>query len=322
MPTRQVVVVAFPGVQSLDVTGPVEVFHGAGRAAGGAYEVAVVTLDGGPVPATSGVMLGGGVALHEVGGIDTLIVAGGEGSRPGVVDPALIEWLRRRAPDARRVASVCTGAFLLAQAGLLDGRRVTTHWSACDGLARRHPEVDVDPEPIFTRHGNVWTSAGVTAGMDLALAMVEEDLGRDVALTVARWLVLFLRRPGGQSQFSAQLQAQVAERNAIRDLQQWIVDHPETALSVEAMAERVAMSPRHFARRFRLEVGTTPARYVERVRVEAARRRLEQTSDPIEVVAPACGFGTAETMRRAFVRALGVAPAEYRRRFQAPTPVP
>jgi transcriptional regulator GlxA family with amidase domain len=322
MPARQVVVVAFPGVQSLDVTGPVEVFHGAGRAAGGAYEVAVATIDGAPVPATSGVVLGGGVALDDVGGIDTLIVAGGEGSRPGVVDPALVEWLRRRAPDARRVASVCTGAFLLAQAGLLEGRRVTTHWSACDALARRHPEVDVDPEPIFTRHGNVWTSAGVTAGMDLALAMVEEDLGREVALTVARWLVLFLRRPGGQSQFSASLQSQVAERDAIRDLQQRIVDHPEAALSVEAMAERVAMSPRHFARRFRLEVGTTPARYVERVRVEAARRRLEQTADPIDVVAPACGFGTAETMRRAFVRALGVAPAEYRRRFQAPTPVP
>ena len=322
MPARQVVVVAFPGIQSLDVTGPVEVFHGAGRAAGGAYEVAVATLDGAPVPATSGLHVGGGVPIDDVGAIDTLIVAGGEGSRPGVVDPALVEWLRRRAPDARRVASVCTGAFLLAQAGLLDGRRVTTHWSACDALARRHPEVDVDPEPIFTRHGNVWTSAGVTAGMDLALAMVEEDLGRDVALTVARWLVLFLRRPGGQSQFSASLQAQVAERDAIRDLQQWVVDHPETALSVEAMAERIAMSPRHFARRFRAEVGTTPARYVERVRVEAARRRLEQTADPIDVVAPACGFGTAETMRRAFLRALGVAPAEYRRRFLAPAPVP
>jgi transcriptional regulator GlxA family with amidase domain len=320
MPVRQVVIVAYPGLQSLDVTGPLEVFHGAGRAAPGAYEVAVATLDGAPVPATSGIVLGGGVALHEVGAIDTLIVAGGEGSRSP--DPRLIEWLRDRAPGTRRVASVCTGAYLLAEAGLLDGRRVTTHWAWCEPLARKYPATEVDPEPIFTRHGNVWTSAGVTAGMDLALAMVEEDLGREVALTVARWLVLFLRRPGGQSQFSAQLQAQVAERDAIRDLQQWIVDHPEAALSVEAMAERVAMSPRHFARRFRVEVGTTPARYVERVRVEAARRRLEQTADPIDVVAPACGFGSAETMRRAFVRALGVAPAEYRRRFQAPTPVP
>jgi transcriptional regulator GlxA family with amidase domain len=320
MPARQVVIVAYPGIQSLDVTGPLEVFHGAGRVVPGGYEVAVATLDGAPVPTTSGIELGGGLALHDAGAIDTLIVAGGEGSRSP--HPRLIAWLRDRAPDARRVASVCTGAYLLAEAGLLDGRRVTTHWAWCEPLARKYPATEVDPEPIFTRHGNVWTSAGVTAGMDLALAMVEEDLGRDVALTVARWLVLFLRRPGGQSQFSAQLQAQVAERDAIRDLQQWIVDHPEAPLSIEAMAERVAMSQRHFARRFRVEVGTTPARYVERVRVEAARRRLEQTTDPVEVVAPACGFGSAETMRRAFVRVLGVAPAEYRRRFQAPTPVP
>jgi transcriptional regulator GlxA family with amidase domain len=322
MPARQVVIVAYPGVQSLDVTGPLEVFHGAGRIADGSYEVAVATLDGQPVPTTSGISIGGGLALQDVGAIDTLIVAGGEGSRPGVADPRLVDWLRRRAPEARRVASVCTGAFLLAEAGLLDGRRVTTHWSACGALARTYPAIEVDPEPIYSRDGSVWTSAGVTAGMDLSLALVEEDLGRDAALTIARWLVLFLRRPGGQSQFSAQLSSQFAERDAIRELQQWIVDHPEAPLSIEAMAERVAMSPRHFARRFRAEVGTTPARYVERVRVEAARRRLEETGEPIDRIAPACGFGTTETMRRAFVRALGVAPAEYRRRFQTPVPIP
>jgi transcriptional regulator GlxA family with amidase domain len=322
MATRNVVIVAFPGVQSLDVTGPLEVFHGAGRIAEGAYAVAVATLDGAPVASTSGLTLGGGLALADVGPIDTLIVAGGDGTRPGVADPALAAWLRRRAPGARRVASVCTGAFLLAEAGLLDRCRATTHWSAGATLARAYPAIDVDPEPIYTRDGNVWTSAGVTAGMDLALAMVEEDLGREVALTVARWLVLFLRRPGGQSQFSAQLSAQMADRDAMRELQQWIVDHPEAALTIEAMAERVAMSPRHFARRFRAEVGTTPARYVERVRLEAARRRLEETGEPIDRIAPACGFGTTETMRRAFLRAVGVAPAEYRRRFQAPVPVP
>jgi transcriptional regulator GlxA family with amidase domain len=322
MAARSVVLVAFHGVQSLDVTGPLEVFHGASRVVRGAYEVAVATLDGAPVPATSGITLGGGRALHAVGPIDTLIVAGGEGSRRAVADPRLVGWLRDRAPEARRVASVCTGAFLLAEAGLLDGRRATTHWGSSDELGRAYPAVRVDPEPIFTRDGDVWTSAGVTAGMDLALALVEEDLGRDVTLTLARHLVLFLRRPGGQSQFSASLAAQLADRDAIRELQQWMVDRPHADLSVEAMAERVAMSPRHFARRFRDEVGTTPARYVERVRVEAARRRLEESAEPVELVAAACGFGSTETMRRAFVRALGVAPAEYRRRFRSPTPVP
>ena len=217
---------------------------------------------------------------------------------------------------------MCSGAFLLAEAGLLDGRRVTSHWAVCRELARRYPAVDVDPEPIYTRDRDLWTSAGVTTGMDLALAMVEDDLGRDVALAVARGLVLFLRRPGGQSQFSAQLASQFADRDAIRDLQQWMVDHPGADLSVDAMADRVAMSPRHFARRFRAEVGETPARYVERVRVEAARRRLEESADPIDAIAPACGFGTTETMRRSFARALGVAPAEYRRRFQSPVPIP
>jgi len=199
---------------------------------------------------------------------------------------------------------------------------VTSHWAVCRELARRYPAVDVDPEPIYTRDGDLWTSAGVTAGMDLALAMVEDDLGRDIALAVARGLVLFLRRPGGQSQFSAQLASQFADRDAIRDLQEWMVDHPDADLSVDAMADRVAMSPRHFARRFRAEVGETPARYVERVRVEGARRRLEESADPIDAIAPACGFGTTETMRRSFARALGVAPAEYRRRFQSPVPIP
>ena len=322
MPARTVVIVAFPGVQSLDVTGPLEVFHTAGRIGGRGYEVRVATVDGDAVPSSSGLRLGGDLALADVGAVDTLIVAGGDGTRPHRADRRLVDWLRRRAPDARRLASVCSGAFLLAEAGLLDGRRVTSHWAVCRELARRYPAVDVDPEPIYTRDRDLWTSAGVTTGMDLALAMVEDDLGRDVALAVARGLVLFLRRPGGQSQFSAQLASQFADRDAIRDLQQWMVDHPGADLSVDAMADRVAMSPRHFARRFRAEVGETPARYVERVRVEAARRRLEESVDPIDAIAPACGFGTTETMRRSFARALGVAPAEYRRRFQSPVPIP
>jgi transcriptional regulator GlxA family with amidase domain len=213
------------------------------------------------------------------------------------------------------VASVCSGAFILAAAGLLDGRRATTHWSGCDLLARLFPAVTVERDPIFVRDGNVWTSAGITAGIDLALALVEADHGRELALDVSRWLVMFVQRPGGQSQFSAQLAAQVAERDPLRDLQAWIGEHPDAELTVEALADRVAMSPRHFARVFREEVGETPARYVEAVRVEAARRLLERTGRSVDDVASACGFGTAETLQRAFRRRLGVSPGAYRRHF-------
>ncbi|HXP28117.1 MAG TPA: helix-turn-helix domain-containing protein, partial [Solirubrobacteraceae bacterium] len=216
-----------------------------------------------------------------------------------------------------RTASVCTGAFVLAAAGLLDGCRATTHWASAAALARLYPNVDVDPEPIFVRDGRIWTSAGVTAGMDLALALVERDHDRDAALTIARHLVLFLRRPGGQSQFSATLAAQQPEREPLREVQRSVVEDIAGEHSVEAMAARAHMSARHFARAFRAETGVTPARYVERVRLEAARRRLEDGSQPIATVAAACGFGTAETMRRVFLRMLDVGPAEYRRRFQS-----
>ena len=202
-----------------------------------------------------------------------------------------------------------------AEAGLLDGRRATTHWSVCDELAARYPAVDVDPDPIYVRDGDVWTSAGVTAGMDLALAIVEEELGRDVALAIARRLVLFLHRPGNQSQFSAPLSVQSADRRALRDVQHHIVEHLGDDLTVDTLAARAAMSPRHFARCFREETGSTPARFVESARIEAARRRLEESDDAVEAIARACGFGTAETMRRAFVRNVRVGPTEYRRRF-------
>lgn len=312
-PPRSVLLVAFDGVQSLDLTGPLEVF------AGGGYAVEVATPGGAAVRSSSGLGIAADrdlLAVREP--VDTLLVAGGEGTRAAVADDRVTAWLRYAAPRARRVASVCTGAFLLAEAGLLDGRRATTHWAWCDALAARYRAVDVDPEPIFVRDGALATSAGVTAGMDLALALVEEDLGREVALGIARQLVLFLRRPGGQAQFSAQLAAQMAERDELRALQEWIADHPAADLSVEALAARAHLSPRHFARGFAAEVGVTPARYVERVRVEAARRRLEESPAPVEAVAAACGFGTAETMRRAFLRALGVPPSEYRRRFRSP----
>ncbi|MER7973129.1 helix-turn-helix domain-containing protein, partial [Streptomyces sp. NPDC096080] len=235
--------------------------------------------------------------------------------------PRLVEWLRAHGPRATRLVSVCTGAIALAAAGLLDGRRVTTHWAYCATLARDHPAVEVDPDPIYVRDGRVSTSAGVTSGIDLALALVEEDLGRDTALTVARHLVVFLRRPGNQAQFSAQLAAQTARREPLREVQQWITEHPADDLSVGALAARAALSPRHFARAFEAETGTTPGRYVDRVRVEHARRLLEDTVDGVEEISRASGYGTPEAMRRAFVKALGTAPAEYRRRFR-PAPAP
>ncbi|HEY4277305.1 MAG TPA: GlxA family transcriptional regulator [Conexibacter sp.] len=317
MEAHRVLIVLFDGVQSLDVTGPLEVFAGAAThpACQPRYAVSTASLGGALVRTTSGLQLVPDAALEHARTPDTVIVPGGNGAHAG--DPRLIAWLQRRAPRCGRVVSVCTGAYLLADAGLLDGRRATTHWARCNELARRHPQVEVDPDPIWLRDGDVYTSAGVTSGIDLALALVEQDVGRDVALAVARHLVVFLRRPGGQAQFSAQLAAQVAERQPLRELQQWIADHPGDDLSVESLAARAHLSPRQFARAFAAEVGVTPGRYVDQVRLETARRRLEEGSDGVEAVARTCGYGTAESMRRAFVRALGVAPAEYRRRFQA-----
>ncbi len=327
MPTRQtprqVAILAFPEVQSLDVTGPLEVFAGAqtlieavGRDDRG-YEVSIVSLEGVPLRTSSGLqIIPNGSFSATPRRLDTLIVAGGYGSHAASKDTATLEWIASASKRARRTASVCTGAFLLAAAGLLDARHATTHWSAAKELAKRYPRVQVDPEPIFLRDGPIWTSAGVTAGMDLALALVEEDLDRDAALAIARQLVLFLRRPGNQSQFSATLAAQEPQHEPLRELRRHIVENPATDLSVEALAQRAHMSPRHFARLFRAETGVTPARYVESIRLEAARRVLEDSARPVADVALKCGFGTPETMRRCFLRALGVGPAEYRRRFR------
>lgn len=319
---RQITILIYPGVQSLDFTGPLEVFAGAqrlieqtGRRERG-YEITLLSVDGKPLQTSSGLTVTPHASLAAAPEpIDTLIVAGGYGRKQAAADREMLGWIAATAKTARRTASVCTGAFLLAAAGVLDGRRATTHWASAAELAARYPQVDVDPEPIFTRDGPIWTSAGVTAGMDLALALVEEDLDRDAALQIARHLVLFLRRPGNQSQFSATLSAQEPAREPLREVQRHVIEYPAGDLSVEALAERAHMSPRNFARAFRAEAGVTPARYVEQVRLEAARRRLEDTVEPIEAVATACGFGTAETMRRAFLRALEVGPAEYRRRF-------
>jgi transcriptional regulator GlxA family with amidase domain len=314
---RHVVIVAYPEVQLLDVAGPLEVFGLADRFRPSSYVVEVITTAGAPISTSSGLEVVPHAPLSaRTTGLDTVIVAGGNGTVAALDDVELRAWLRERASTCRRVASVCSGAFLLARAGLLDGRRATTHWSVCDELARVFPRTSVEPDAIYVRDGNVATSAGITAGMDLALALVEEDLGRDAALEVARWLVLFVRRPGGQSQFSTQLRAQSAERAPIRDLQTWIVEHPADDLSVTALAERVAMSPRHFARVFSRETGVTPAVYAERARVDMARRLLEETGLGLDAVAEGAGFGSVETLRRAFHRSLGVAPSDYRSRFR------
>ena len=320
---RSVVIVAYPDVQVLDVVGPLEVFARADRWAEHAglssvYEPIVVNIDGTPFSTSSGLQISPQCSVADVASpIHTVIVAGGEGSRAAAVDTRLLSWLRSIDATTTRSASVCSGSFVLAAAGLLNGRRATTHWSVCDLLAATFPAVTVEPDPIFVRDGKYLTSAGVTAGMDLALAMVEEDLGRDAALYVARWLVLFVHRPGGQAQFSAQLTAQAAQRGPIRDLQQFILEHPAADLCVATMAQRTAMSERNFARVFVNETGVTPGEYVERVRVETARRLLEQTSLSLDDVAIAAGFGSTETLRRSFHRQLGVAPSDYRSRFRA-----
>jgi transcriptional regulator GlxA family with amidase domain len=313
---RRVVIVVYPGVQTLDVTGPAEVFRAASLIHPPGYRVTVAATQAGPLP-TSTVSFVPDARLGECDGrLDTLIVAGGTGARRAEEHPWLVDWIAEASKRSRRVTSVCTGAFLLAKAGLLDGRRATTHWASCAELAARYPAVEVEPDPIFVRDGDVATSAGVTAGMDLALALVEEDLGRDVALEAARHLVVFLQRPGGQAQFSAQLAAQTADRAPLRELQAWIPDHLDEDLSVAALARHACMSDRNFARAFRRETGKPPGAYVEAARVERARIALETGDVPVGAIARQAGFGTVETLRRAFRRQVGVSPIEYRTRFR------
>ncbi len=315
---QRIAVVAFDGVEALDVTGPWEVLHTAGSLGGAVTELLCLTTDGCDVRSSSGLLYAADAGIDVPGSIDTLIVAGGLGVREALRDDALIAGIRRLAGGARRTAGVCSGALLLAEAGLLDGRRATTHWARCDELARRYPAVVVEPDPIFIRDGDVITSAGVTAGMDLALALAEEDHGREVALQTARMLVLYARRPGGQSQFSVQLAHQSAALEPLRDLQAWISEHPDEDLSVGALAGRMHLSERQLSRVFRRELGTTPAGYVEQVRVERARTLLEAGTEGVEGVARRCGFASAEVMRRAFQRRLAASPREYRDRFRSP----
>ncbi|HEY6472810.1 MAG TPA: DJ-1/PfpI family protein [Acidimicrobiales bacterium] len=320
MQERHVVIVAFEGVQPLDVVGPHEVFAGARRAAAslgkaGGYHVTLASTGGGTVHAESGLVLGTATLPGDGDRIDTLVLAGGNGANAAAADEELLGWIRRTAPDCRRVATVCSGTFIAAAAGLLDGRRVTTHWARAQELSEAHPRLTVDPDPIYIRDGKVWSSAGVTAGMDLSLALVEDDLGVDVAQIVARWLVMFLHRPGGQSQFASPVWVPRAERSTVRAVQDLVEAAPGGDHRVPNLAAAAAMSVRHFTRVFTAEVGESPSRFVERTRVEAARRELETTGDTLDVVASRCGLGSAETLRRVFHRHLGVAPDAYRRRF-------
>jgi transcriptional regulator GlxA family with amidase domain len=312
---RIVEILASPAVQLLDVAGPLQVFASANELAGGApYEPHVVAPGGSVVIASAGLGLTACPLSVADAPLDTLIVAGGRGVDDAAEDPVLLDWVRARAARARRVASVCTGAFILAAAGLLEGRRAATHWTRCAELARRFPSVRVEPDPIFVTDGAVWSSAGVTAGIDLALALVEQDLGPALALSVARHLVVFLKRPGGQAQFSEVLARQTAD-DRFAALHAWIMGHLNADLSLAVLAAQAGMSERSLSRVYAAATGYTPARAVERLRLEAARTLLSDTRLPVKRVALRCGFGSEETMRRSFLRLLALTPKEYRQRF-------
>jgi transcriptional regulator GlxA family with amidase domain len=306
-------------VQLLDVTGPLQVFASANaimRKAGNPepYAVRIVAGSGPTVEASAGV----GIAVHPLSPtdavLDTLLVAGGDGVHAAAEDAALVGWVRKRAARARRTASVCTGAFLLAASGALNGRRAVTHWEFCAELARRFPLIRVEPDPIFLHDGPFWTSAGVTSGIDLALALVEEDLGRTTALAVARYLVVFFKRPGGQAQFSEMLSLQATD-DKFGALHDWISNHLAGDLSLPVLAKQAGMSERSFSRHYAEATGLTPARAIERLRVEGARHLLSETRLPIKRISQRCGFGSEETMRRSFMRLLATTPQDYRARF-------
>lgn len=312
-------VLAFPGVQLLDVTGPFQVLASANDLARGTgpaepYALKVIAPVAGPIGSSSGLTLMADALPSADRPLDTLIIAGGPGVHAAAHDRAVVDWVRQRAAVSRRVASVCTGAFLLGATGLLDGRRATTHWSRCTQLAATFPAVRVEQDPIYINDGPIWTSAGVTAGIDMTLALVEADLGRAAATAVARHLVVFSKRPGGQAQFSAGLA--LAGMDATFDgLHDWMKQNIHATLTVPALAEKAGMSERSFLRHYRTITGTTPSRAVEKVRVEAARQALSGTKLPIKRIARDCGFGSEETMRRSFLRILAVPPHAYRERF-------
>jgi transcriptional regulator GlxA family with amidase domain len=315
MTARRIAVLIFPDFQILDATGPIAAFEIAGRYVDGAYDIRVIAAEAGPVRSSAGVAM---IAepFEAAGRLDTLVIAGGEGSRGPSLDQRVLGFVRATAANARRTTSVCSGAYILAGAGLLDGRRATTHWNRSRDFARRYPKVRLEPDRIYVRDGAIWTSAGITAGIDLALAMIAEDLGETVARQVAQQLVVYHRRPGGQSQFSALLELD-RPGGRFGVLMGWARERLHEPLNVERLAEKAAMSPRNFARAFAADTGVTPARAIERLRVELARERIEAGPEPIDKVAEAAGFGDAERMRRAFLRAFGQPPQALRRAARA-----
>lgn len=316
----RVALLVFPGVQMLDVVGPMDVFSEANCQLGNAtrYELQIVAPTAETITASSGMRFLPDASIAEtIDPIDTLLVAGSPRIREYEDSAELIAWLVKQSRHVRRLGSVCSGAFLLAAAGLLTGRRATTHWNSASRLARTYPNVQVEADHIFVKDGPIYTSAGVTAGMDLGLALVEEDHGRGVALRVARELVMYVKRPGGQSQFSLHLAAQVSERSPMRDIQEWILGDLSRDLSVDALAAQCGMSERNFSRVFKRETQTTPADFVEIARVQAARRILEESDTPLKKVASSCGFSDQNSLRRAFMRQVGVTPIEYRQRFRS-----
>jgi transcriptional regulator GlxA family with amidase domain len=323
--SRRIGVVIYPDCDIVDVCGPCDAFHYAelylrrfGRTNEPGYLCNIVAATPGPVRTSCGIEL---VATHGYcdvrDGVDTLVVVGGMAAEQASKDSSLVEWVRSMAPKVRRMASICNGTFILAAAGLLHHRRVTTHWLFSELLATAYPSTEVDSSLLFARDGNIYSSGGITAGIDLALALVEEDLGREVALATARIMVVFPRRPGGQSQFSAYIKLEAKNRPDISELQAWILGHPGEDLSIQALADRMAMSPRNFSRLFHSETGDTPAQFTDRARADAACCKLEQTVVPVETIAEECGFGNTERMRRTFQRLFDVSPHDYRARFRS-----
>ncbi len=310
---RRVVITGPPPVQILDVTGPLEVFSNIPD-----YHVTLVASEAdGTLMTGRGIGLAGAVPRESISGhIDTLVIAGGPGAESGKYDESYLRWIAETAKRSRRVASICTGAFVLAAAHLLDGKQAVTHWNFCDRLANEFPGIKVQPDPIYLRDGSTYTSAGITAGIDLSLALLEEDHGHEAALSVARQLVMFLVRPGGQAQYSHMLSRQAASSEPLRELQVYMIENLQADLSVETLAERMHMSPRHFSRVCLREMKLNPGQFVERLRVEAAQQMIDSTSKGLKEIAEACGFGSADSMRRVFVRVLGVTAGDYTKRFK------
>jgi transcriptional regulator GlxA family with amidase domain len=320
---HRVAMLAYDNAQILDITGPLEVFARTSRwlidqgvKREPCYEITLLGERRGLIRTSGGLKLEASRAYADAGRIDTLLIAGGIGCEQAMANKAILEWIRAQSKRVERLGSICTGALILAAAGLLKHRPATTHWAYCDQLGRLAPDTAVNADAIYVKSGRIYTSAGVTAGMDMALAMVEEDHGRAVALAVAQALVMFLKRPGGQSQFSSHLKAQHTRDERLGELELWMLDNLNQPLTVPELAERISMSPRHFARRFVAEVGTTPAEYVTRARVDAARRLLEETRLSLKEVASRCGFSEEQNLRRAFVKRLRVTPTDYRQRVQ------